>query len=335
MRGPLTAMRRMAGIALLGLAVMAVAMAQGAAFAADKVRIVAQRTGTLAWELDVVRHHGLDQKAGLLFEAVMLASPMAQKVALKGATADVIVADWIWVARERALGGHLLFHPYSSTAGALMVPPGSPLKTLADLRDRSIGVGGDSIDKSWILVRALAARQGLHLTKDARISYGAPPLITEKARQREFDAVLTYWNFSAKLRAEGFTTLLDMTDVEKALGAQDAVSMLGYVFEQSWAQADRSRIDRFLRVMKQAKTILERSDDEWRRIAPLVQAGDDASLKALRDAYRAGIPKRGIADETEDSHTLFKVLLETGGAELAGPIRSFDAGMFYQPQDGS
>lgn len=329
------AMRRMAGMALLGLAVLAVAMAQGSAFAADKVRIVAQRTGTLAWELDVVRHHGLDQKAGLQFEAVMLASPMAQKVALKGATADVIVADWIWVARERALGGKLLFHPYSSTAGAMMAPPGSPLKTLTDLRDRSIGVGGDSIDKSWILVRALAARQGVHLTKDARISYGAPPLITEKARQREFDAVLTYWNFSAKLRAEGFTTLLDMTDVEKALGTKDAVSMLGYVFEDAWARADRGRTDRFLRVMKQAKTILEQSDDEWRRIAPLVQAGDDPSLRALRDAYRAGVPKRGIADEMEDSRTLFKVLLETGGAELAGPIRSFDAGMFYQPQDGS
>ena len=317
------------------LAALALAMAQGAAIAADKVRIVAQRTGTLAWELDVARHHGLDQKAGLTFETVMLASPMAQKVALKGATADVIVADWIWVARERALGGNLLFYPYSRTAGALMVPPASPLKTLADLRDRSIGVGGDAIDKSWILVRALAARQGLVLTKDARISYGAPPLITEKARQREFDAVLTYWNFSAKLRAEGFTVLMDMTDVEKALGAKDAVSMLGYVFEQSFAQADRGRIDRFLNVMKQAKAILAQSDEEWLRIAPLVQAGDEASAQALRDAYRAGVPKRAIAAEAEDSAAMFKVLLETGGAELAGPVRTFDAAMFYQPQDGS
>jgi NitT/TauT family transport system substrate-binding protein len=87
--------------------------------------------------------------------------------------------------------------------------------------------------------------------------------------------------------------------------------------------------------MKQTKSILGDSDAEWRRIAPLVQAGDEPSLNALRDAYRAGVPKRGMAEETEDSRTLFKVLLETGGAELAGPIRSFDPGMFYQPQDGS
>ena len=335
MRSGLVEMRHLRGLLRWAIAALVVAMAQGAALAADKVRIVAQRTGTLAWELDVARHHGLDQKAGLTFETVMLASPMAQKVALKGATADVIVADWIWVARERALGGSLLFYPYSSTAGALMVPPGSTLKTLADLRDRSIGVGGDAIDKSWLLVRALAARQGVALTRDARISYGAPPLITEKARQREFDAVLTYWNFSAKLRAEGFTVLMDMVDVEKALGAADGVSMLGYVFDHSWAQADRGRVDRFLSVMKQAKAILTRSDEEWRRIAPLVQVGDDASLQALRDAYRAGVPNRAIAAEAADANALFKVLLETGGAELVGPVRTFDAAMFYQPQDGS
>ena len=327
------AMRRVIAKIMFSIALMA--MAPGPAGADDKVRIVAQRSGTLAWELDVARHHGLDRKARLAFETVMLASPMAQKVALKGATADVIVADWVWVARERAIGGKLLFHPYSSTAGALMVPPGSSLKSLADLKGRSIGVGGDAIDKSWILVRALAARQGVSLTRDARISYGAPPLITEKARQREFDAVLTYWNFSAKLSAERFTPLIDMTEVGKALGAKGAVSMLGYVFDQSWAQADRGRADRFLAVMKQAKAILRESDDEWRRIAPLVQAGDEPSLRALRDAYRAGIPGRSLAAEAEDSSALFNVLLEIGGAELAGPARAFDAAMFYHPQDGS
>ena len=73
----------------LALAALTLGMAQVGCLAADKVRIVAQKTGTLAWELDVVQRHGLAQKVGLTFETVMLASPMAQKVALKGGTADV------------------------------------------------------------------------------------------------------------------------------------------------------------------------------------------------------------------------------------------------------
>lgn len=319
----------------LALAALMLATAQRGCLAADKVRIIAQKTGTLAWELDVVQRHGLAQKAELTFETVMLASPMAQKVALKGATADVIVADWIWVARERALGGKLMFHPYSSAAGAVMIPPGSALRSLEDLRGRSIGVGGDAMDKSWALLRALGARQGLSLTRDARISHGAPPLITQKARQREFDAVLTYWNFAAKLKAEGFTTLIDMAEVEKGLGAKGATAMLGYVFDQTWALADRRRTDRFLAVMKEAKAILLRSDEEWRTISPLVGARDDHELNALRDAYRAGVPQRGIAAEAADAGALFKVLVDVGGSELAGPAQTFDASMFYLPQEAS
>ena len=111
--------------------------------------------------------------------------------------------------------------------------------------------------------------------------------------------------------------------------------MLGYVFDQAWAQADRSRTDRFLAVMKEAKAILTRSDDEWRSIASLVQASNDLELTALRDAYRTGVPKRNIADEAADSDAMFRVLVEVGGTDLVGPAKAFDAAMFYQPQDGS
>ncbi len=319
----------------LVLAFATLLFAQASALASDKVRIVAQRTGTLAWELDVVQNHGLASKAGLALEVSLLASPLAQKVALKAGTADVIVADWLWVARERALGGSLVFHPYSSAVGGLLVPPGSKIATLADLKGRKIGVGGGAIDKSWLLLRALAAKQGLIFTRDADLSYGAPPLISEKARQREFDAALNYWNFSAQLQSEGFTTLVDMVDVEKALGAKGPVAMLGYVFEGEWAHADRARVDKFLSVMKQAKDILAQSDAEWRRIAPLVQASDEGMLAALRESYRAGIPRRPIADEAQDARTLFKVLVETGGHDLAGPARDLSADLFYTPQSGS
>ena len=39
-----------------------------------------------------------------------LASPEAGKIALKGGSADLIVSDVMWVARERAVGGSLLYY---------------------------------------------------------------------------------------------------------------------------------------------------------------------------------------------------------------------------------
>ena len=105
----------------------------GAAQAADRLRIVAQKTGTFGWELDVIRTHKLDVAAGIDLQLVELASPESGKIALKGGSADLIVADVMWVARERALGGSMAFHPYTSTLGAVMVPPASKVRAISDL----------------------------------------------------------------------------------------------------------------------------------------------------------------------------------------------------------
>src|SRR6202162_1618071 len=91
------------------------AIVASSAMAADHIRLVAQRTGSLAWELDVIKTHGLDKKAGLDIDTLDLASTEAVKIALKGGSADVIVSDWTWVGRERALGDGLVYYPYLST----------------------------------------------------------------------------------------------------------------------------------------------------------------------------------------------------------------------------
>jgi NitT/TauT family transport system substrate-binding protein len=80
--------------------------------AADSIRVAVQKTGTLAGEIDVVRTHGLDTAAGITITSLELASPEAGKIALRSGTVDVIVADWLWVSRERSLGANLVFYPY-------------------------------------------------------------------------------------------------------------------------------------------------------------------------------------------------------------------------------
>ena len=112
-----------------------------------------------------------------------LASTEAGKIALKGGAADIILSDWLWVARERALGDALVFYPYSSTLGAVMVPAQSSIRTIDDLKGKTIAVAGGPIDKSWLLLQAFARRSGLDLRKQATPVYGAPPLLSQKALQ--------------------------------------------------------------------------------------------------------------------------------------------------------
>src|ERR1700730_10730656 len=305
-------------------------MTSSNALAADHIRLVAQRTGSLAWELDVIKAYGLDKKADLEIDTLELASTEAGKIALKGGAADIIVSDWTWVARERALGDGLVYYPYLSTLGAVMAPAQSPIKDIADLKGRKLAVAGGPIDKSWLLLRALGLRSGIDLKTQTTVVYGAPPLLSEKALQGETDATLTFWNFCAELEAKGQKRAISMDDVLRRLGASGPVALLGYVFDGAWGGRHRSAVDPFLDASRAAKDILAASDTEWQRLAPRIGVSDKGALAILRERYSEGIPRRRVADEEVDARGLYHILADIGGAELVGPGRELDAGSFYR-----
>jgi len=302
-----------------------------AATATDRIRIAAQKTGTLAWELEIIKAHGLDKKADLDIQVVELASTEAGKIALRGGSADLIVSDWLWVARERSLGDKLVFYPYTSTLGAVMVPGNSTVGDVADLKGKKLAVAGGPLDKSWLMLQAVARREGIDLRTQASIVYGAPPLLSEKALQRENDATLTFWNFCAELEGKGFKRGIDMEAIEKRLGASGPVAMVGYAFDAGWAARNKSAVARFLDVAAKAKDILANSEAEWLRLAPRIGVSDQAGLEIYRRRYSEGIPRRPIRDEERDAAALYRVLVEIGGPELIGPARDLDKGTFYDP----
>ena len=222
------------------------------------------------------------------------------------------------MSRERTLGAKLTFYPYSSALGAIMVPASSPIRTLADLKGRKLAVAGGPIDKSWLLLQAWLKQGGIDLKSEATIAYGAPPLLTAKTLSGEMDATLNYWNFCAVLEAKGFRRLAGMEDLLPKLGAKGRTAMIGYVFDEAWANANQDKVARFIAMTRMAKEILSTSDAEWEKIAPLTGAADAATLRAYRDRYREGIPRRPIADEEADARTLYRVLADIGGRELVG-----------------
>jgi NitT/TauT family transport system substrate-binding protein len=318
---------------LLAAAILA-ATPLAACFGADTIRVAVQKTGTFAWELAVIRAHGLDKTANLTIEATELASPEAGKIALRAGNADVMVSDWLWVSRERTLGAKLSFYPYSSTLGAVMVPTSSPIRSLTDLRGSKLAVAGGPIDKSWLLLQAAVKQEGLDLKSGATIVYGAPPLLAAKAVGGEVDAVVNFWNFCAALEAKGFRRLAGIEDILPKLGAKGRIAMIGYVFDEGWANANRDAVERFITMTRAAKEILAKSDDEWEKIAPMTGAADAATVHAYRDRYREGIPRRSIADEEADAQVLYRVLAKIGGSELVGSATELAPGTFYHAISG-
>ncbi|WP_255608568.1 ABC transporter substrate-binding protein [Methylosinus sp. Sm6] len=298
--------------------------------AADRIRLALQKTGTGAWEVAVAKAFGLDKQAELELDVVELASTDAGKIAIQNGGADIVIADWLWVARQRGDGAGLVFYPHSTSIGAVMARD-AKIKSVADLVGKKLGVAGGPLDKSWLLLRGYAERQGIDLPSKATIVYGAPPLIAEKLAQGELDAALEFWTFAADLEARGLVRAIDMRAVETALGAAAAPIVTGYVFDERFAARNQKALVRFFAVAEKAKRLIATSDAAWKIAAARIGAKDEATLAAYRQRYAEGIPTRSIAEERKDAAALYATLAKIGGSALVGRAASLPAGTFYDP----
>jgi NitT/TauT family transport system substrate-binding protein len=297
---------------------------------AGTIKIGVLKFGTVNWELDAIKSNGLDRVEGFDLRVVDLANTAATTVALQAGEVDIIVTDWLWVSRQRAEGAAFTFVPYSTSVGALMLPPDSTVTSLADLAGKKLGIAGGPVDKSWLVIRAAAARRhGIELDQAVEKVFAAPPLLNEEILSGRLDAVLNSWNFIAQLEAKGFKKLIGVEDAARDLGIQTRVPLLGYVFDEGWAGAHRDDVLALVRASRKAKELLARSDDEWQRLRPLMKVADDATFAALRDGFRQGIPDRWGEAERADAVRLFAIMAKLGGAELVGKSTELQPGTFW------
>jgi len=274
-----------------GLVAMLAAMAAAPADARENpvVQLGILPFGTVQWIAATIQLHRLDQAHGFALQTTKLANTEAAKVALMGHAVDVAVSDWPFVAAQRSHGGTLTFSPFSSSLGGIMVPAGSPVRSLADLRGMRLGVAGGAADKSWLILRAAALKQGVDLTKDASLSFGAPPLLSASLQHGGLDALLTFWNFAARLQAGGFREALSVGDCARILGLDAPPVLVGYVFDALWATANPRAIGGFLAASAAACDLLTRDPAAWQPIRPLMDAPDPKLFDILRTRFLAGI----------------------------------------------
>lgn len=300
------------------------------ASATGTLRVASLKFGSLSWLLETIRAEGLADKAGVNITVVEVATNQAGPVALLSGEADVIVSDWPWALRQRALGEHVKFAPYSSALGAVMVPPDSPIQKLGDLKGKKLGVAGGAIDKSWLLLRAYSRKElGTDIAQLALPSYGAAPLLTEETRSGRLDAVLNFWTYAARLQGDNYRAIIEMDDVLKALGIAPVPSLVGFIWREETEAKKGAEIATFLSAVEQGNAVLATSDAAWDRIRHLVRPESDAEFAAIKAYYRAGIPTPWTGAETRSAEKLTQVLVDIGGAQLLGSDTQFDPKLFH------
>ena len=316
--------------ALAFVIAVAVAVPPARATELPVVRVGVLKFGTVSWELDVMRRHDLDRAHGVAVEPLELAGKDGAAVALQGGAVDVILTDWLWVARRRALGGDFTFVPHSHATGGVMVRKADGITGIADLRGRKIGIAGGPVDKSWLVLRAYARKTaGLDLAKEAQPVFAAPPLLNETLKRGDLPAAINFWQYNARLPEGEFTELLRVEDMLPALGLSPETPLLGWVFSESWAASHGAALRGFLAAAKEARDTLAASPEEWQKIAPLAQVDDPRVLERLRNAYRRGVAHGEPADLADQAQRLLELLVEFGGIDEAPSDGRVPSGTFF------
>ena len=294
-----------------------------------QIRLGVLASGTLAWELAALQNEGLLKDVEFRVETLPLTDQQAGKIALQAGNVDMIVSDWIWVSGMRAAGQDFTFYPYSASSGGLLVPANSPIKTLADLQGKKLGIAGGELDKNWALLQALGQQQQLDLNQSVEKVFGAPPLLSQQLSSQRIDALLTYWQFAARLQAQGYRQILSGEEMIRQLGVTETLPSLGYVFKQSWASQHPAALQRFFAATQAAKDRLCDSDQAWQNIVKLTDAGDTATQKQLRVHYCQGRVKQTDNRFQQAAEKIYQHLHQLKDHKLTADHPQLQAGTFW------
>lgn len=287
--------------------------------------------GTVNWELTTIQSKGFDTENGFTLEVQGVAGGSAAKVAFQAGETDVIVTDWLWVARQRAAGKDYVFLPYSKAVGSVMVSANSPAKTIADLEGSKIGIAGGSLDKSWLILRAYAEQKhGMDLKATTEQVFGAPPLIMKSALQGETDGAINFWHYLAKMEASGMRPLISVSDAATELGLNPEIPLLGYVFHGDYLREFPERVAGLAAASRATKDLLGNEDAAWDDLRAKMKPANDAEFVALIDGFRKGIPTTYDVDQ-DGANGMLQLMSDLGGTELVGDVSSVPEGLFINP----
>lgn len=296
-----------------------------------QIRVAALKFGTVMWELETIRHHGLDRQNGFQLAVIPVAGKQAAAVMLQAGDADAIVSDWLWAARQWPAGRQFLAVPYSRAVGGVVVQSGG-VRSLAELKGKRIGIAGGALDKNWLMLRAVVRKMhGFDPAEHAQPAFASPPIIHKKMLSGAFDAAVNFWHYQARARSAGMAELVTTQGLIQQAGLPGNVPLLAYVFSGGFTENNSDLVAAFSRSSRAAKKLLVDDAAAWQAVRPRMKAKTDAEFQALKSGYLAGRPASSGWPDVADMQAWVDFLRANGGQRLIGPLKTVPSALFYRP----
>ena len=282
--------------------------------AADKVKVVALE-GSQLFPVQIMQTKGIAAKHGIEIDLVRVASPTASYTVMQSGDFHIGFGGWLSIAVLRAKG-FKLSNVYSMVAytNDVMVKADSPIKSMAELKGKRLGLfGGANAATTW-LFRVLAVKYyGFDPTKDAKIHFGAPPLLIGMLEQGELDAVLILDPFITQLLESGkFRSIANLGDIWREKSGQEPM-LVAVTVNEPWAKANPQVTRRFVTAFKEALVYLKTRPEVWPEIAAAMRIKTDKGTRLLHERTAGALIMRWDKKFIEDQYAYAADLYRTFG----------------------
>jgi NitT/TauT family transport system substrate-binding protein len=295
------------------------------AIPAPVLRIALEAGGTFTWVLRVVHTLGLDRRHGVTLEPTPFATKAAAEAALRAGDADVKVDDWLFVSWARARGLRVrAVDGFSNSVGGVVVRSDGPIRTIADLRHRRLGVTSIA-DKGYLALRAVAAAQGgFDLQSASDVFPAAPLLLTQLLERGDVDAIVQYWQFIPRLVSTGrFRELASTAALVRRLAPGADLPFLVIVATDDVIRSRPDLVRAFLASVREGAAALGARRDLWDALFDdgVLGVPDRALIPGLMARYRTGMAGRWDQATIDGLGALTARLVKVAGPDIVGVSR--------------
>lgn len=290
--------------------------------AADVVRTGQQASGTFSWMVFAMEYFGIDKELDLAVESVTYATKEATELALMAGEVDVTVDDFVNVVLMRSRGTPVrAVYPYTLALGGLVVREDSDIRSLADLKGRTVGAASLA-DKSLLILRALAvSKYGFDPQFDGETMAAAAPLMTQLLERGDFDAALPFWHFTARMIGTGeYREVMTVHEMLDELGLSSELPNLVVLARDP---LDRDVLGRFLQALDMAAERMKEDDAFWDALLDegLYSLPDRSLMDAVRQRWEMSLPGRWDAEIVSGLVELVEQMVDVAGAEVVGATK--------------
>jgi NitT/TauT family transport system substrate-binding protein len=218
-----------------------------------QIRVALVEAATANLPFQVAQNSGFFKKLGLNVTLSTPSIPFSELPATLGKQFDVVIGSQPDLVRAHtsgidvvAISGLQKDNPKDPGA-ALVVPGNSPIKTIADLKGKTVGAPS-TVGNNWTALQCWAGKAGVGPT-DFKGLQGPTPQLPELLKQGRFDSILIFEPLLTPAVASGDRNIGNA--YANCFGHPEFTALL--LSQGAWAKTHSAAIGKFLQALNEAK----------------------------------------------------------------------------------